>query len=662
MGAAHFAAQSDAATAIPIQRANRRRPSPSCRARARWLGWRMPSNDASGGPESRVPGEKIDPNIQIKFTIIFGLLAFIPLVLFYFYGLETKPPAKPAIDEGSAQAVPAAKFTQVASEAGLRFTHANGAAGERLLPETMGGGGAFLDFDNDGDQDLLLVNSMRWPWAENGQAEKPPTHALLANNGAGQFTDVTAGSGLDFASYGMGAAVGDMDNDGLADVFFTGVTARNGGSATPEGNRLFRNLGGGKFQDATAAAGLRPAGDCWSTSAAFLDYDRDGDLDLFVCNYVQWSREIDLRVDYRLPAIGRAYGPPMSFAGSFPFLYRNEGGGKFTDVSAAAGVQVKNNATGLPLGKGLGVSPVDLDNDGWIDLVVANDTVQNFAFHNNGNGTFTEVGGRSGLAYDKFGSTRGAMGIDTGRFHDDDTLAVSIGNFANEMTALYVATRDPLFFSDEALDAGIGTPTRTQLTFGVFFFDYDLDGYLDLLTANGHIEPEIQKVHANQSYAQGAQLFWNRGGSAKNRGFAVVPSEKCGPDLLEPMVGRGSAFADIDGDGDLDVLAAQLNGPAKLFRNDQALGHHWLRARLLTKPGQGGRDAIGAWLRVRVAGKVFSQQVMPARGYLSQSELPVTIGLGQADKIDDAQILWPDGTRQTGVALKLGQLNLIQQP
>jgi hypothetical protein len=300
-----------------------------------------------------------------------------------------------------------------------------------------------------------------------------------------------------------------------------------------------------------------------------------------------------------------------------------------------------------------------LDNDGWIDLVVANDTVQNFVFHNNKDGTFSEVGGKSGVAYDKFGSTRGAMGIDTGRFHGDNSLAISIGNFANEMTAFYVASRDPLFFSDEALNVGIGDPTKSLLTFGVFFFDYDLNGYLDLLTANGHIEPEIQKVHANQSYAQPVQLFWNTGKSDKASEFRAVPGESCGPDLYQPLVGRGSAYADIDGDGDQDVLVTQLNGPARLFRNDQKLGNSWVRVRLVgTKCN---RDAIGAWVKVRVGNRTFSQQVMPTRGYLSQSELPVTIGLAKSEKIDDVQIFWPDGTRESGVTLKLNSVNTITQ-
>lgn len=604
-----------------------------------------PSN-ATPTPDTE---QKVDPNIQIKFTIIFGLLAAIPFVLFYFYGLETKKDAS-ANPPSSTNATPPVRFSDITEAAGVRYVHVNGAAGEKLLPETMGGGCAFFDMDGDGDQDLLFVNSSAWQGSPANV-----THALYANDGSGKFADVTPGSGLDFTSYGMGVATGDFDNDGRTDLFLTGVNS----TGLLNANRLLRNLGSGKFADITAQSGIVSSNN-WSTSASFFDYDRDGDLDLFVCNYVQWSREIDLQVDYRLPEVGRAYGPPMSFAGTFPVLYRNEGQGRFTDVSAAAGIQIKNKATGLPIAKSLGVSPVDLDNDGWIDLVIANDTVQNFAFHNNRNGTFTEMGGRSGLAYDQYGSTRGAMGIDTGRFQDDDTLAISIGNFANEMTAFYVAGRDPLFFSDQAINAGIGAPSRKLLTFGVFFFDYDLNGYLDLLTANGHIEPDVQRVFPDQSYAQPAQLFWNTGRAGKEGGFALVPAEQCGEDLYRPIAGRGSAYADIDNDGDLDVVLTQLNGPARLLRNEQRLGHNWVRVKLVGS--KSNRDAIGSWVRIRVGNKVFAQQVMPTRGYLSQSELSVTIGLGSATRIDDVQIVWADGTRQTGVILKLNSLNIITQP
>jgi hypothetical protein len=527
--------------------------------------------------------------------------------------------------------IPFVKFTDITAGAGVHFTHNNGAYGDKLLPETMGGGVAFFDYDNDGHQDLLFVNSSYWP-GHVPPGKQPTTLALYHNDGQGRFTDVTAGSGLDISCYGMGVAIGDYDNDGLPDVFITAVG----------GNHLFHNEGKGKFREVTGAAGVAGAGS-WSTSAAWIDYDNDGKLDLFVCNYVRWSPEIDRAASYVLPNIGRAYGPPRNFQGTFPYLYHNDGNGHFTDVSAAAGVQIKDPATGLPMAKSLAVAPVDVDNDGWIDLVVANDTVQNFLFHNQHDGTFKEIGARSGVAYDAYGLTRGAMGIDSARFRNDESLGIAIGNFANEMNALYVAQRDSLVFADEASKEGMGPASQKLLKFGLFFFDYDLDGRLDVLTANGHLEPGINRVEGTQQYRQPAQLFWNRGAKT-GLGFVPVPAEKCGSDLFKPIVGRGSAFADIDGDGDLDVVLAQLAGPPLLLRNDQKLGHHWLRLKLVGT--KSNRDAIGAWIKVRFAGHNLSRQVMPTRSYLSQSELPVTIGLGNADQVDSVEIAWPSGITQ----------------
>lgn len=570
--------------------------------------------------------------MSIKFTVIFGIFSLIPLVLMYHFLSFTKKGDD--TKQGAAGGPPSVAFRDVSAEAGLKFVHQNDAKGEKLLPETMGGGCAFLDFDGDGDQDLFLVNS-----------SESAIGALLQNDGSGKFADVTAGSGLDARMVGMGAAVGDFDNDGKVDLFVTGLN----------GNRLFRNLGGAKFEDVTEQAGVR--GGSWSTSAAWVDYDNDGDLDLFVCNYVQWSREIDLQVDYRLANIGRAYGPPMNFLGTFPYLYRNDGGGKFSEVAAAAGMHVKHKVTGQPLAKSLGVAPTDMDNDGWIDLVVANDTVQNFVFHNQKNGTFREVGATTGVAFDVYGAARGAMGIDTGRFQDENTLGISIGNFANEMTALYVQ-QTPMLFSDQAIGEGIGAASRDLLTFGVFFFDYDLDGWLDLLTVNGHIEPEISKVNPAQKYLQPARLFWNARG-AGGKGFVSAQKEHASKDLFEPLAGRGSAYADVDGDGDLDVLIMQVGGPAKLFRNERPRDAKWARLKLIG--AKSNRDAIGVVVKLRLGNKTVTQTVMPTRGYLSQSELPVTIGFGGVEKADEALVIWPDGSRQTVKEIKSGAETVIRQ-
>jgi len=379
---------------------------------------------------------------------------------------------------------------------------------------------------------------------------------------------------------------------------------------------------------------------------------------LFVCNYVVWSRDIDFEVGYKLVGIGRAYGQPRDFPGTFPFLYHNDGNGHFTDVSKRAGVQVQNPVTGAPAAKSLGVVPTDLDNDGWMDLVVANDTVQNYVFHNQRNGTFKEIGAISGIAFDSYGQTRGAMGIDAARFRNDDSIGIAIGNFANEMTALYVSQGKPLTFADEAITEGIGPASRLLLKFGLFFFDFDLDGRLDVLTSNGHLETEISKVQESQTYAQPAQLFWNAG-AGKGPGFISVPASKCGDDLFKPVVGRGSAFADIDGDGDLDVILAQIGGPPLLLRNDQKLGHHWLRFKLVGVTSN--RDAIGAEVKVRLKGQTLWRSVMPTHGYLSQSELPVTFGLERADKVDSVEIRWPGGKVQAVPQVRIDALNVIRE-
>ncbi len=524
---------------------------------------------------------------------------------------------------------PALRFTDVTRAAGIEFVQENGAKGQKLLPETMGSGAAFFDLEGDGDPDLLLVNGNYWP-GEAPPGSAPPTLALYRNDGAGRFEDITAASGLAVSLYGTGVAVGDVDGDGDDDLFVSALGH----------NRLFWN-DGGTFTDRTAAAGVAGEAERWSTSAAFFDADGDQDLDLFVCNYIQWSREIDFEVDYQLVGIGRAYGPPTQFEGSDPYFYRNRGDGTFEDATAAAGFHVRNPATGKPLAKALAVVPFDTDEDGDLDLVVANDTVQNLFFRNRGDGTYEEIGARSGLAYDANGLATGAMGIDAARFRDDESLGIGIGNFANEMTSLYVCERGREQFIDESIIEGIGATSRGMLTFGLFFFDVDLDGRLDLLQTNGHLEEEIHLVQPSQRYRQPAQLFWNRGGS----GATFLPIEPAATgDLGTPIVGRGASYADIDGDGDLDVLLTQVKGAPLLLRNDQQTGHHWLRVDLRGSAPNTG--AIGAMVTLEVGGTTLRRAVQPSRSYLSQVERAVTLGLGDASQVGRLTIRWPSGRTQ----------------
>jgi len=587
----------------------------------------------------------------------FALVAILLISAATWWYIKRKPaPAAPKVTQLSSpvtpqramEQMPTVKFTDITAASGVKFIHSNGATGDKLLPETMGSGVAILDFDNDGDQDLLFVNGTSWP-GKVPQGRAPNTQALYRNEGGARFTDVTAGSGLDISFYGMGVAAGDFDNDGLVDLFFTAVGE----------NKLFRNTGGGKFQDMTSSAGVAGTPTQWTTAAAWLDYDNDGDLDLYIGRYVKWSREIDFEVGYKLVGIGRAYGPPMNFEGAFASFFRNDGQGKFTDVSKEAGVEVRNKDTGVPAAKTLGVAPIDLDDDGWIDLVVANDTVQNFVFHNQKNGTFKEIGALSGIAFDSYGNTRGAMGVDAARYREGKTAGIAIGNFANEMTALYVAqNHTSLIFTDEAISEGIGPASRLPLKFGIFFFDYDLDGRLDLLSVNGHLEEEISKVQQSQRYAQPAQLFWNNG-ATDGPGFTLVPEDRSGRELVKPIVGRGSAYGDLDNDGDLDAVFTQTAGAPLVLRNDQALNRRWLRLKLVGK--KSNRDALGAWVRVKVGDQLLARQIMPTRSYLSQSELPVTIGLGTSEKFDDLEVAWPGGQVQKVTQARVNSLTVVEQ-
>ncbi len=535
------------------------------------------------------------------------------------------PRVKPPLE------IPSIPFTDIAATAGVNFDRVNGADGEKLLPETMGGGGAFFDCDGDGDSDLLCLNGTAWPWA-NEKPQTPTTSKLYLNDGKGNFSDATAGSGLDRELYANGVACGDYDNDGDVDLFITCVGT----------NVLFRNEGQGKFVDATADAGVAGDPSAWSTSTGWFDYDNDGDLDLFVCNYIEWSRETDKSMDFTLKGGTRAYGRPTDFTGAFPYLYRNEGNGKFSDVSGASGIQIKDPNLGKPLSKSLGIVFCDVNADGRLDIVIANDTVQNLLFINQGDGHFVESGAACGVAFDNSGNARGAMGIDAACFRNTDQVGIAIGNFATEMTALYVCQTPgevvPVF-RDEAVSNGVGPISISELKFGVLFLDADLDGRLDLFENNGHLEEEIHTVQESQQYEQPPHLLWNCGLEYQDE-FVLLTEEKTGPDFQKRMVGRGATMADIDNDGDLDLALFGAKGPIKVLRNDQKLGNHWLRVQL-----QGtscNRDAIGAEVKVTLPDNtVLTRTVMPTKSYQSQVELPVTFGLGKHATVSKMTVRWP---------------------
>ncbi len=506
-------------------------------------------------------------------------------------------------------------FVDVTRAAGIQFKHTSGAFGRKFLPETMGSGAAFLDADGDGRQDVLLVNSMPWP----GQ---PPTRAVMAlyrNEGNGTFIDVTAKAGLAVPIYGMGVAAADYDNDGRVDIYITALGQ----------NRLFRNMGGLKFSDVTATAGVGDPG--FSASAAWFDFDRDGRLDLYVTNYVEWTIETDLFCT--LDGKKKSYCTPESYKGRSPTLYRNRGDGTFENATQRAGLVD-------PTAKALGVALVDHNADGWVDLFVANDTQPNRLYENKRNGTFADIGLTAGVAFNEAGVARAGMGVDAADFDGSGRQGIVIGNFSNEMMALYTNQGNGLFV-DEAPRSTIGRASLLTLTFACFFFDYDLDGRLDIFALNGHVADDIEAVQKRVTYAQAPHLFRNLG----NRRFEEITAAS-GRDLQQRMVGRGAAYGDYDGDGDLDLLLTTSNGPARLLRNDGGSRNN--RLRITLQGTRSNRDAIGALVRVMTgSGPGPWRMVKTGSSYLSQSELPVTIGLGAADKATGIEIRWPNGQAET---------------
>jgi len=523
------------------------------------------------------------------------------------------------------------EFTDVTAQAGIHFKHDSGAFGKKYLPETIGAGCAFIDYDNDGWQDILLVNSMNWPEQKGAKSFL----ALYHNNKDGTFTNVTGQAGLAVEMYGIGVAVGDYDNDGNDDIYITCVGP----------NHLFRNLGGGKFADVTARAGVGDPG--FSTSAVVFDYDNDGKVDLFVGNYVDWSVEKDIYCS--LDNKNKSYCTPQSYKGQSATLYHNRGNGTFENVTQKAGVED-------PTGKTLGIALLDYDSDGWLDLFVANDTEPNKLYHNNKNGTFTDEGIAAGVAFSAAGTARAGMGVDAADYDGSGRPSVIIGNFTNESMALYHNDGSGLF-TDEAATSGIGKLSAQSLTFATFFFDYDLDGLLDVFAANGHVSDDIAVVQPNVKYAQPPHVFHNKG----KKKFEEVTA-KLGKAMQRAIVGRGAAYGDFDNDGDLDLLITSNNGPVRLLRNDNANQNDLLRVKLVGS--KANRDGIGATVTVKTSkGAKEQQMVRTGSSYASQSELPLVFGLGTPDQnvTLTVDVSWPGGGKDSVANIKPNQSIVIQE-
>ncbi len=518
---------------------------------------------------------------------------------------------------------PGFRFVDVSARAGIDFRHNSGAFGGKFLPETLGAGCAFLDYDADGWPDILLVNGMDWP----GHKRARSTLRLYHNNRNGTFTDVTKKAGLDIEMYGMGIAVGDYNNDGFPDILITCVGQ----------NHLFQNTGKGTFIDVTKSSGIAGR-QAFSTSALWFDFDGDGLLDLFVCNYVKWSPEHD--VFCTLDGKHKSYCTPEAYRGETCWLFHNRGNGTFEDVTANSGIFDSTS-------KSLGVAMFDYDHDGWPDLLVANDTQPNKLYRNGRNGTFKDVAVEAGLAFSAEGKARAGMGVDVADFENSGAAGVAITNFDNEMVGLYRAAGKE-GFADIATHSGVGLASKDKLGFGCVFFDANLDGRLDLAIANGHIDETVRNIRGNVGYAQAPQLFLN-----SESGLFSDVAESLGGGFNTAKVGRGLAYADFDRDGDLDLLITTNNGPAYLYRNDQTRGNRSLRFRLVGT--KSNRDAIGATVQIFHGGESQTRMVKSGSSYLSQSELPLTFGLGKRDRVDRAVIRWPSGRTEEFKNLAAGK-------
>ena len=544
------------------------------------------------------------------------------------------PAPAPSTTSATSSASSSARWVDATDDSGMAATHRNGASVDKYLPETMGAGVAIFDADGDGHADVYLVGGLAV--ADLGNPAAAGHARLYLGRGDGTFVDATVGSGLDGPHLGMGAAVGDVDNDGDLDLVVTGVG----------GDRLFENRsadGAARFVDVTALSGLDagPSGDAgdvgFSSSAAFLDADLDGFLDLYIGRYVVWSPAGDLPC--RPDGVHRSYCTPEAYPEAVGRFYRNRGDGRFDELGASVGLDRP--------GKTLGVAAIELDEDRRPELVLANDTTRNFLFRNRGE-RFDEVGLDMGIALGQSGAPRGAMGIDVGDLDGDLRPELVIGNFSQEMSAVYRLGEGGIFV-DEAARWGVGLDTLMPLAFGVKVLDLDLDGALDLVFLHGHIEPDIERWQPLQHYAQPMLVFRNRGDGTFEPRPDAVPST--------PWVGRGLAAGDLDGDGDLDLVLTQNGGPARLLRNES--GGRSLRLRL--EGTASNRTGYGARVDVEVDGHTRRRHLTSGRSYLSADEPILTFGLGKSSHADKVTILWPSGRLQELGPMPSG-LHVVREP
>ena len=520
-------------------------------------------------------------------------------------------------------------FQDITTQSGIRFTHNNAAFGKKWLPETMGPGCAFIDYDNDGYPDILLINGQDWPGHSKSGATTPK---LYHNNHDGTFTDVTAKSGLGISLFGLGVAIGDYDNDGFDDIFIT----------TLGQSHLFHNNGNGTFADVTKAAGLWGPNE-FSTSAAWVDYDRDGKLDLVVSNYVQWSESGDLYCT--LDGAHKSYCTPESYKGTSARLWHNLGRGKFEDATQKAGFYD-------PTSKSLGIAILDYNDDGWPDILIANDTQPNKLYLNKKNGTFEERAISAGIAFSEDGIARAGMGVDAADYDRSGHASLIITNFANQMLSLYHNEGNGLFV-DEAPRSDVGRATLVTLGFGCFFFDYDNDGWPDILIADGHIENEIERVQKRVTYAEPPHLFRNLG-----NGKFEETTTKVGSVFAAPKVARGAAYGDINNDGALDVLLTTNGGPVHLYLNQGGVNQS-LRVKLVGT--KSNRDGIGAVVRITAGSDKQDLMMKSGSSYLSQSELVLTFGLGSRTKADTVEVQWPSGQVDKLSKIAAGQTVTVQE-